>query len=504
MLVGWTFVLPQKLLTLAVLAIFVLPLASSEEATELDQYLECQAEKKVDIVFVFDSTNSMGGEISELRSIINKFAAVLEKSNIDYELGLVEFRDFPTTCDDLVCGSEDDFAYRTWGNGSLTSDITIFRAWVRGMKAGGGGQVGPEASLAALWHAHSDMAWRNDASKVIILLTDAGPHPDGSCCNAEGDTLNGTILALAEGATRVYVVGPDHASLKKIATDTGGQFYEIRSGLSLMPILEDITQSLVCSFNVTVEATCEEDIMAASVRLVGKEIIPYVTGQTEAWMYIDQSDTNSRRNLFYNSAVGAYQVELPDVCGSLGLTVYGRVGTWSAAKTMVVKCRYPCEVTFQDPNLESAVRAAIHKPEGNILRKDIENLVVLNAGRRAIENISGLEQCENLERLNLEGNHITNISYLSQLTKLETLKIGTNPITDISSLSGLMNLTTVDLGINPIKDISPLSGLTNLTSLVLDTSYINNLWALSKLTNLKKLYLLPYHGEMNLSINRNA
>jgi hypothetical protein len=94
---GWISV-HQKLMILAVLAMFILPLAPSEEVTEVDKYLDCLTDKKVDIVFVFDTIGSMEGEINELSAIACNFASDLVASRVDYRLGQVEFRDFPKTC----------------------------------------------------------------------------------------------------------------------------------------------------------------------------------------------------------------------------------------------------------------------------------------------------------------------------------------------------------------------------------------------------------------------
>ncbi len=328
-----------KLIILAFLSILVVPQASSQEAVELEKYLDCVTEKKVDIVFVFDTTGSMGGEINELSAIVRYFAKDLEASHIDHRLGLVEFRDFPKSCGGEMCGEPGDFPYRVKGEGSLTGNIDLFNSWVRELREGGGGSYGgPEAVLAALRHAVSDCKWRSDAEKMIIVLTDAPPHPDGNCCNAEGDTLDGTIFRLADDGARVYVIGPEDAGLQRIAGDTGGQFYKIRSGLSLKPLLEEITGTLKCSFRVEAEATCENRVLEAKVQLVGKEVIPYAAGQTEAWMYLDQAGNSSRYNLSYDSAAGAYLAEVPGVCGPVELTVYGRVGERSAVETVRVEC----------------------------------------------------------------------------------------------------------------------------------------------------------------------
>jgi len=330
---------PRKPMVSAIIAILVLisPIYA-ESASNLEKYLDCSSEKKIDIVFVFDTTNSMGGEISELRATANKFATDLEASNIDYQLGLVEFRDFPETCDGFSCGSPGDYAYSVMGNGTLTSEIGTFGSWLKELKAGGGGSPGPEAVLAALRHAGSDLSWRSDAEKAIIVLTDAGAHPDGSCCNAEGDTLEGTIFELVDIGARAYIIGPEDASLKNIAENTGGQFYEIRSGLSLKPLLEEITKSLGCSFRTDVATACENNQLEVSVQLIGKETIPYISGQTEAWMYLDQAGSISRFNLSYDQEAEAYLGSVPDVCGPVDLTVYGHAGDRSAVQTVQVEC----------------------------------------------------------------------------------------------------------------------------------------------------------------------
>ena len=366
--------MPGKLMVLAILAIILLPSACSKDAADLERYLNCAAAKKVDIALVFDTSNSMGGEINELKAVANKFAADLEASNIDYGLGLVEFRDFPLTCGQSQkkqCGSPGDLPYRLIENGTITSDIQIFSSWLKVLKAGGGGEVGPEAVLAALRHADSDLLWREDAERMIITLTDASPHPDGSCCNAEGDTLEGTISALADEGTRVYIIGPDHPSLKKIASETGGQFYEIRSGLSLRPLLEEIAQAMSCRFNVLADAQCRNKTLEARVVLAGNESIPYSPGQTDAWMYIEQEGETSRYNLSYNKSKESYKAEVPGVCGPLNLTFYGRVEEKSAVNTTFIDCG-PCQSEVEQSSL--AISGLIFDDDnGNAARESSES-----------------------------------------------------------------------------------------------------------------------------------
>ena len=48
---------------------------------------------KADVVFVFDDTGSMEGEIEALKANVDNFVSQLASSSIDYALGLVSFKD---------------------------------------------------------------------------------------------------------------------------------------------------------------------------------------------------------------------------------------------------------------------------------------------------------------------------------------------------------------------------------------------------------------------------
>ncbi|MCL0107947.1 leucine-rich repeat domain-containing protein [Peptococcaceae bacterium] len=123
------------------------------------------------------------------------------------------------------------------------------------------------------------------------------------------------------------------------------------------------------------------------------------------------------------------------------------------------------ETFLLDTNLEAAIRDALGKPTGNITKEDMAKLTNLEANRRRIIDLSGLEYAVNLTSLNLHGNQITDITPLAGLTNLTRLYLGGNQITDITPLAELTNLTRLNLSYNQITDITPLAGLTNLTNL---------------------------------------
>jgi len=115
-------------------------------------------------------------------------------------------------------------------------------------------------------------------------------------------------------------------------------------------------------------------------------------------------------------------------------------------------------VTFVDPNLEQAVRNTLGIPTGQpITRADMTRLTSLDASRRDIQNLSGLEYAINLQKLFLFWNHISDISPLANLTNLQGLYLSGNRISDISPLvsnTGLGPGDTVQLEKNPL-DLTP-------------------------------------------------
>jgi Leucine-rich repeat (LRR) protein len=106
---------------------------------------------------------------------------------------------------------------------------------------------------------------------------------------------------------------------------------------------------------------------------------------------------------------------------------------------------FQCEnvIVFPDMGLETAVRTAIAKPEGDIYLIDVGGLTSLNASAYNVFDLTGIH-C---------------------LTGLNVLNLAYNSISDISALFALSNLTQLDLSYNRIVDLSPLAnnaGLGNL------------------------------------------
>ena len=83
-------------------------------------------------------------------------------------------------------------------------------------------------------------------------------------------------------------------------------------------------------------------------------------------------------------------------------------------------------VTFPGPNLETAIREALNKPEGAIYTSDLESLTELDVTTKSISDLTGLEYCTNLIALDLWKNQISDISPLAGLTNLQDLGLSYN------------------------------------------------------------------------------
>lgn len=150
-------------------------------------------------------------------------------------------------------------------------------------------------------------------------------------------------------------------------------------------------------------------------------------------------------------------------------------------------------VSFEDPNLESAVRAALSLGAGDSLTCDVAAtlLFLTNGGGRGITSVVGAQNLSKLSDVDLRENSISDTGPLSGLNDLYSLNLFSNAIADIGPLAGLTTLGRLNLWDNPFTDLSPLSGLTNLEYLELwgNPTPITDISPLSGLTTLYDLFV---------------
>ena len=126
-----------------------------------------KARPKVDVVFVLDTTGSMGGLIQTAKEKIWSIASTMASAQPTPEIrvGLVAFRD-----------RGDAYVTRIV---DLSSDLDSVYAKLMDFQADGGGD-GPESVNKALYDAVHNMSWSQGEQtyQVVFLVGDAPPHMD--------------------------------------------------------------------------------------------------------------------------------------------------------------------------------------------------------------------------------------------------------------------------------------------------------------------------------------
>jgi Mg-chelatase subunit ChlD len=137
---------------------------------------------QIEVVFVLDTTGSMGGLIAAAKEKIWSIASTMASAQTapEIKMGLVAYRD-----------RGDAYVTQTI---ALSSDLDSMYAKLMDFQADGGGD-GPESVNQALYDAVHNMTWSQNPNtyKVIFLVGDAPPHRD-----YQDDVKYPVTLALAK------------------------------------------------------------------------------------------------------------------------------------------------------------------------------------------------------------------------------------------------------------------------------------------------------------------
>lgn len=155
-------------------------------------------------------------------------------------------------------------------------------------------------------------------------------------------------------------------------------------------------------------------------------------------------------------------------------------------------------VTIPDPGLEAAFRDALHQPSGPLTEEGLQTLTYLNASRRGISNLEGLNHASHLEQLDLSENLLTDLNFPAGLTELFLLSLNGNGLTELILPADLGRLGVLNLNENYLTSTAFLGGLSNLVSLELEYNELETLEALPRPEILSHLNL-AYNRMTNLS-----
>lgn len=149
-----------------------------------------------DIVFLADTTGSMGPALANVKANLNDIIADVRASQPEAQFGVAEYRD------QFNCAA-DPFSYRL--DQAVTANDAAVVAAVNALATGNGCDI-PEAQLFALHQVATDPAvgFRTDSTRIVVWFGDAPGHdPSG------GITEAAAIAALQAAGIRVVAVDVD-------------------------------------------------------------------------------------------------------------------------------------------------------------------------------------------------------------------------------------------------------------------------------------------------------
>ncbi len=255
--------------------------------------------KQADIVFVIDTTGSMGSYLATMTNKAQAFADTLSASGLDCRLGYVTFGD------DIRKGTYSTTAVQQL---APTSNITDFKNAV-GTLIPYGGDDGAENQIDALDYARTpvlgsnpagsfqlDMSftYRDSAARIFILITDVGYHTPSSPGNVTYyytgvyNTVDQEIAKLNTSGVNTYVVAPSSGyygdyEYERLASETGGEYFSTTEDFETIidTIGEEITTMgdymITFMTNDLSESKEHEIRIAVHTRLGAAQAIGYYT-----------------------------------------------------------------------------------------------------------------------------------------------------------------------------------------------------------------------------------
>lgn len=256
--------LGEPLQALSADSLFVYEDGEPKEIIEVEK-LPVPDKIEVDFVFLIDITGSMQQKIDQVRRNISKFTSSLMSRGIDYRTGLIMFSD------------QIERVYQP------TNRVSDFLYWLENVKARGGYDE-KENALEAIEKAVEEIKYRNNAQKVLVMVTDAPYHEAGeeSKFASTNQTTESIIKMLQRSQTRMFSIVPQ--KLKKyqqISEMTRGNSFDIDYPFST--ILDNFSNQLTNVYSLkyssakeTIPDSIQISFFSGTEKRLVKKTIPIV------------------------------------------------------------------------------------------------------------------------------------------------------------------------------------------------------------------------------------
>lgn len=184
----------------------------------------------VDVFFLADTTGSMSGSITSVRTSASTIVASTSGLG-DVQYGVGEYKDVG-----------DAFVYRL--NQDLTASLPAIQGGINAWVAGGGGDL-PEANLFGLKQVADTTSWRPGSARIVAWFGDAPGHDPSS-----GVTEADATAALVSNGVSVEAIDvgalDSTGQATRITAATGGHLH---SGIASADVANEIIDAITHAFD---------------------------------------------------------------------------------------------------------------------------------------------------------------------------------------------------------------------------------------------------------------
>lgn len=192
---------------------------------------------QADIVFIVDTTGSMGDEIDNVKNNISHFVDALNGKGISAALALIDY-------EDITADGYDSTRVHKNGSSNWFYNVDDYKTAIANLTLGWGGDT-PECAVDALETARL-LDIRASAGKIFILVTDADYKVD----NRYGiPSMSAEIELLKNAGVSCSVVSPSYeqSTYYNLYTETNGMWTDIYGNFyeELMTLADKIGSDIV-------------------------------------------------------------------------------------------------------------------------------------------------------------------------------------------------------------------------------------------------------------------
>jgi len=310
-------------------------------------------EGPLDLIFVIDTTGSMGDDIAAVKSSASEIVEALDSKTNDYRVSVVDYRDYPQS----PYGQPDlDYVYKL--DLPFSNDKNTIINSINSLNLGSGmdwRESVYSALVKTMIDSNKDLSnsdnygWRKGVNKAIIIMGDAPPHDPEPWVG--GYTLE-DVAYWSENIDPVIVysvaIGSDsttYSAFSEISERTGGKVYtsptasdivdtiievigdigetpNIGVSVNVNPTINEAnpSQSVTYSIDVTNTGTIADtyDVSIDTQNFAGT-YRGYPTAIQEAWTYLDQTSVEIEPGVTETVSI---TISVPNNWAGMGDVIY--------------------------------------------------------------------------------------------------------------------------------------------------------------------------------------